>query len=744
MINLTIIKMFVDSKYFINKINEINSVENSQSNSGKSTKETNSEIKVSKSINSNMNENNNSSNYNNGDNNNILSYNNNRTNNLLDNNSEKNDSLNNNNNIINNDNKENSNQENYNLQLNNDNDNNNDNNNDDNNNDDNNNNGNNNDNVNTENNYSDLFGHKCSKEFNPKEVPSENISIKIKNEISINNSLDIMENDIENFLKNSNYILDNNKEENNNLNKEEHSVNRYYQDYKKYISELNGKELKNDKKILYDNFKEFIKFIDKIEKEFTNIKVNFNIKIVLFFNENKEKENGQFKNINCEYKIKSIYFNVIDNKTIFIDKDILNNDKNDKNITNFKSLLNKLNFAISSLSSLNRRSGNSSNSTQTLNYIINSLSVPSPLNIIEFLKIIRNHAECANYIKELSNGLFISGGDSKLILYNDMTYEFEDEILIKNHNIFELENNEKDINIIICSDKENIKQINIINNSKSFQVINEKANIKSRIFFKFNKDYIICNIEGIFLKNDLFSTITISNQTSILKKSYWTGIQINSKIIALISNKTLSNGEDKLIFYNYYSKRIIKYFENYSFTLSQNNLTLMPKIDTTNKILLCACKKYKEGQKNGILLLKLNLSNNFQVLSNKFYETKNFEVYCFCPISKFYNINDLNFVLKKNNKMIETDFFLVGGLNLENNQGMIKLYKVNYNKKKFEKTEIEFVKDIEIKPNDENNPFDGFKGAITCIIQSKYNGNILVTCSDGNVILFTIPNVSFY
>ena len=94
--------------------------------------------------------------------------------------------------------------------------------------------------------------------------------------------------------------------------------------------------------------------------------------------------------------------------------------------------------------------------------------------------------------------------------------------------------------------------------------------------------------------------------------------------------------------------------------------------------------------------------------------------------------------------MIETDFFLVGGLDLENNQGMIKLYKVNYNERNFEKTEIEFVKDIEIKPNDENNPFDGFKGAITCIIQSKYNGNILVTCSDGNVILFTIPNVSFY
>ena len=440
-------------------------------------------------------------------------------------------------------------------------------------------------------------------------------------------------------------------------------------------------------------------------------------------------------NINCEYKIKSVDLNVIDNKTLFIDKDILNNDKNDKNITNFKSLLNKLNFAISSLSSLNRRSGNSSNSTQTLNYIINSLSVPSPLNIIEFLKIIRNHAECANYIKELSNGLFISGGDSKLILYNDMTYEFEDEILIKNHNIFELENNEKDINIIICSDKENIKQINIINNSKSFQVINEKANIKSRIFFKFNKDYIICNIEGIFLKNDLFSTITISNQTSILKKSYWTGIQINSKIIALISNKTLSNGEDKLIFYNYYSKRIIKYFENYSFTLSQNNLTLMPKIDTTNKILLCACKKYKDDQKNGILLLKLDLKNNLKVLSQNFYETENFEVYCFCPIFKLNKINILN---EENNQIFETEYFLVGGFNSDKNHGFIKLYKVNYNKDNFEKTEIEYIKNIE------EDFISGFKGYVTCIIQSIYDGKFFITCSDGSVYILNDVNFKFY
>ena len=63
----------------------------------------------------------------------------------------------------------------------------------------------------------------------------------------------------------------------------------------------------------------------------------------------------------------------------------------------------------------------------------------------------------------------------------------------------------------------------------------------------------------------------------------------------------------------------------------------MPKhINKSQKILLCACKKYNEKQKNGILLLILNLENNkFEILSSKFYETQNLEIYCFCPIYLF-------------------------------------------------------------------------------------------------------------
>ena len=138
----------------------------------------------------------------------------------------------------------------------------------------------------------------------------------------------------------------------------------------------------------------------------------------------------------------------------------------------------------------------------------------------------------------------------------------------------------------------------------------------------------------------------------------------------------------------------------------------------------------------------LYLKNNLEVLSKKFYENENFEVYCFCPISKFYNINDIQLFKKKNNTMIETEYFLVGGFNLDNKKGAIKLYKINYNKQEFKNTEIEYIKDIEISNRGENK-FDEFKGKITCIIQSRYSGNILLTCSDGNVFLFTLPNIDF-
>ena len=90
------------------------------------------------------------------------------------------------------------------------------------------------------------------------------------------------------------------------------------------------------------------------------------------------------------------------------------------------------------------------------------------------------------------------------------------------------------------------------------------------------------------------------------------------------------------------------------------------------------------------------------------------------------------------NKMIETEYFLVGGFEQNKKRGLIKLYKINYNNTNFDLTNIEYIQDIEIK---EDNKFKGFKGPLTCITQSKNYGNILITCLDGNVYLFYPPNI---
>ena len=73
---------------------------------------------------------------------------------------------------------------------------------------------------------------------------------------------------------------------------------------------------------------------------------------------------------------------------------------------------------------------------------------------------------------------------------------------------------------------------------------------------------------------------------------------------------------------------------------------------------------------------------------------------------------------------------------------MIKLYKVIYNKESFE-TRIQYIQDINIDIID-NQKIEYFNGPINCIYQSKINGNILDSCYNGKVYLFTSPNIDYY
>ncbi len=125
-----------------------------------------------------------------------------------------------------------------------------------------------------------------------------------------------------------------------------------------------------------------------------------------------------------------------------------------------------------------------------------------------------------------------------------------------------------------------------------------------------------------------------------------------------------------------------------------------------------------------------------------FYDTGNFEVFCFCQISQVNNDNPINgdIFKKENIKVFKTDYFLVGGFNDNRREGMLKLFKVLHNKK-FSQTKIEFIQDIIIK---ENKEFNGFEGPISCITQSDLIGNILITCWDENIYLFKPPNIDYF
>jgi hypothetical protein len=183
---------------------------------------------------------------------------------------------------------------------------------------------------------------------------------------------------------------------------------------------------------------------------------------------------------------------------------------------------------------------------------------------------------------------------------------------------------------------------------------------------------------------------------------------------------------------------------NKSFVSSVNNLMLMPREETKSvfKILICACKRYIEGQENGILLVNPQLGDNKDIIE-PFYETHEFEVYCFCQIliveNKNDNLNNINEIYRKKISITDTDYFLVGGFDLEKREGKIKLYKIIYGNKAWD-TKIEFIQDIEFKDDDKLD----FDGPISCIIQSKISGHIIVTFYNGKVYLFSPPNLDYY
>ena len=377
--------------------------------------------------------------------------------------------------------------------------------------------------------------------------------------------------------------------------------------------------------------------------------------------------------------------------------------------------------------------------------------------ILEFIKIIERNQNSAENIYETQNGNYVCGysNNSLTILDNKFCKIIQIKDLndcafsISEKNCLNKKTIDKDkIELLCCTNQVltllNIDLNNINYNIKTFEIQNRTNLICIEMR---ENNYVISGIGGTYYYKGLFNKDNEVNQSIITEKTYRSGIKINDNIIALASNSLLPRGENKLIFYNIKSKKISREIDGYSITITSNCLSLMPReeIKSENKILLCACKKYKENEKNGILLVNPQLQDNKRV-KNEFYDTGNFEVYCFCPILLIENknkyFNNIDEKYKKNIKIEDTEYFLVGGFDIEKREGLIKLYKVIYSKEAFE-TRIKYIQDIYIDIID-NQKIEYFNGPINCIYQSKITGNIIVSCYNGTVYLFTPPNINYY
>ena len=305
---------------------------------------------------------------------------------------------------------------------------------------------------------------------------------------------------------------------------------------------------------------------------------------------------------------------------------------------------------------------------------------------------------------------------------------------------------------LIISSLENIFYLNLnIKNNECNVCRYESDTISSLSLFQVGENKtIISGLKGIISIENLFLNNNVFYQKQKYKIPYTQGILIDEKIIAFTSNSIIPKGQNKIVFYNWEKNKIFHEIYGFSFSMSGNGLCTINSINNNfdknnkndkNKIVLCACRKYDKGTKNGILLICTDLKH--EEFYHYFYDTKNFEVFCFCQISIVNNENPIydDISYKKNIKIINTKYFLVGGFDENRKEGVIKLYRIDYNSTMIKNTKIEFLQNIKIE---EKNGFEGFKGAISCIKQSNIIGNIIITCWDGNVHLLKPPNIDYF
>ena len=529
-------------------------------------------------------------------------------------------------------------------------------------------------------------------------------------------------------------------------------------------------ENNNDNSILIKNYKYFLAFLKQFENNIKdNFKYNYKLEIKLEFKRNNLDEKPVY-DIECKY----LFYTPEKSKEIitFKDEDIFKNLKNGNyqgstfltneiNNESFKDIKYHDSFPINS--TIKNENESSKQFTIEENKIVNKIdnkiskkltdnkkdNFASEEKILEFSKIFYKHKKTCDFIFQLSDDTLVSGGkDNTLVIYTErLKKKIEMNLEQFPYSISEkISDNENTVEIILCCEK-NFILIKINTEDNSY-------NIETFLLPDIYSFYCCELTKGNYIVSGESTAINIINifdetkerkiiEEFVQNETYFSGIKINKNIVALISNRVIPNGVDKLIFYNLKSKKTSDEIKGFSFNYSFTSLSLISinKNGLHYNILLCACKRYYPKQKNGILLVNLQLIDREEVESS-FCPTNSFEVYCFCQILNFKrnnnenNLNDSQYEVEYE----ETNYFFVGGFDEEMREGKIKLYKVLYGEKA-SLIKIKYLQEIEF---DENKDFDRFESPISSIIQSKINGKIVVSCWDGNVYLFSIPNIDFY
>ena len=577
----------------------------------------------------------------------------------------------------------------------------------------------------------------------------------------------------------------------------------YFNDHKKDFSE----DTNSDEYKIYEYLSEFF---DILKNEYKN-----NSELIMEMLINKNSNDLEFN-----YNYNSHFYKDINNISeeaiqYFIDE--INSEK--------YSLKKEKSSKKSKIEKSKKKKTTNKNLDETLDETGNELKISRKIKyhkykILFFKKVIGNHYKIgennsAQFIKELNHRdlKYISGGTDKVLkIYKSNFYEFQDKIELSSEisdNVCQIINaknqneSNEDLSFLVCTKKDLILY-DLDNDKRKFKskfILPKIDDITCNSFLKIeseNDESLIIAGKGGALRINNINKIILNNSGSfdkykILKDIEYMGlIQINKKLIALTSNSNLPRGEDKLVIYNIETskEKIFKYsfdqdgdgqntgqlFTHCSFIISSNGLAVLipeSKKNENERYLICASKKYIEDQKNGILFI--NASDD--KFNNKFYNTEDFEVYCFCQIMERPQKADQS-KINGIEPTIPTDFFLVGGFDQTRGEGLIKLYKLFDNEDTKQK-DIKFLQDIEFKKyakpekeeaykeNDEtknmddtmlintqsqsvtnilvdNEMFEGFNGAISSIIQSTSTGNILVSCYDGKISLLSKINLELY